>query len=206
VNSELIEESVRAMGHDHDVNFVRRQSPGRSRRSSNRSTSRRRSRSRSTSPSCDRRRRRYTTETRRCYNCHKYGHLVAACRSKVEYKDSKNSEKTASSDNFKRSKAKVRNVDTDDLRIGTLNLSDSDISVNSVTFSSNYVINVVNSFSVTPEALFVQIDGRHIPMDVDTGSYSTICSREDYQRYFAHRKLERVTIPLTTVDGENWMF
>jgi hypothetical protein len=92
-------------------------------------------------------------------------------------------------------------VDTDDPRIGKLNLSDSDFSVNSVSFSSNYVINVVNSFSVTPEALFVQINGRHIPMHVDTGSCSTICSREDYQRYFAHRKLERVTIPLTAVDG-----
>jgi hypothetical protein len=146
VNSELIEENVRAMGHDREVNFVRRQSAGHSRRSSNRSTSRRRwseqkegsrsrNRSRSTSPSCDRRRRRYTTETRRCYNCHKYGHLAAACRSKVEYKDSKNSEKTASSDNFKRSKAKVHSVDTDDLRIGTLNLSDSDFSVNSVNFN-----------------------------------------------------------------------
>jgi Zinc knuckle len=197
VNIEMVAENVKIMESKGEVSSIRRgRFEGRLGR---------RPRSRSPERSYQHyKKKRATQENRRCYICRKIGHLASSCpeksaKSRAKY-PAERSESDRSRHKFRNRQESVNFLEDENINIGDLRLSDSDTSVNGI-----FLAFVNSSFSsqnkAKKETVLVQVAGRSIEMEWDTGSCVSLCPWDLYRKYFSHIALEETSLPLAVITG-----
>ena len=126
----------------------------------------------------------------KCHNCGKVGHIKKACRNKEDTGGSRLGATRRSKQQTKKSSGGKNNVKT-------VEPTDS-------TDTEEYPLYQLTETSGSkPIELKVEVQGKIIPMELDTGAAMSLLSEETYQKFFSGISLQQSTVKLKSYSGED---
>lgn len=127
----------------------------------------------------------------KCHNCGKPEHLQVACRQQSAHPMTKGKGKRVQTRGRERGSS-IRTVKED-----TEESSESDSVIRNIRS-----LNKLNGKSVKPYIVEVQLDGKSLNMELDTGACISLVSQTTFSRLFPDKQLQPSTAHLSTYSGE----
>ena len=127
----------------------------------------------------------------KCHNCGKTGHLQVACRQQSAHPMTKRRGKRV------QTRGRERDSSIHTVQEDTEESSNSDSVIRSIQS-----LNKVNGKSVKPYTVEVQLDGKSLSMELDTGACISLVSQTTFSRLFPDKQLQPLTAHLSTYSGE----